>query len=115
LREPSFGAAFHERFAKTSGNSKLRATRCNAKERGVTVQEATGRQRRTGRPWSIDSILTAQKARSTRSLAVALVGERLAHVSRGDGVSQPVDLIGFALTRSPVVVRTLPISCTMVS
>jgi hypothetical protein len=39
-----FSAAFHERFAKTSGNSKIRATRCNAKERGVTVREATGRQ-----------------------------------------------------------------------
>jgi len=52
LREPLFRATFHERFAKTSGNSQIDATQCNARERRVTVREATGRQRgaRPARP-----------------------------------------------------------------
>ena len=35
----------HERSAETRGNSQNHVTQRNAKERGVTAQEATGRQR----------------------------------------------------------------------
>src|ERR1019366_4575460 len=67
-RTPFLWAAFHERSAETRGNSQNHVTQRNAKERGVTAQEATGRQRDGASLAMLHRQVPDATARSSRSL-----------------------------------------------